>query len=193
MWNNVIYGPFLRSKVWLLFTLLVFLMSQSILKTWHAEDEATQQTLRIAILRLRSRMLLFFFGWLCCVRAASVQAACSIKDCCLSGFRILCEHAGVSWLLSRNHSTGLQCVSCLLEDRAEVDILPYKSDVQVYRRWGHHPCMPDPRACEGCFGFSLACNLPRCVIVFLAGIQNLAETSCADANICRSCSKRSSR
>ncbi|CAE7221390.1 unnamed protein product [Symbiodinium pilosum] len=48
VWNNVIYGPFLRSKVWLLFTLLVFLMSQSILKTWHAEDEATQQTLRIA-------------------------------------------------------------------------------------------------------------------------------------------------
>ncbi|CAE7808593.1 wss2 [Symbiodinium sp. CCMP2456] len=48
VWTNVIYGPFLRSKVWLLFTLLVFLMSQSILKTWHAEDEATQGTLRIA-------------------------------------------------------------------------------------------------------------------------------------------------
>ncbi|CAE7369292.1 unnamed protein product [Symbiodinium natans] len=47
VWTNVIYGPFLRSKVWLLFTLLVFLMSQSILKTWHTEDETTQGTLRI--------------------------------------------------------------------------------------------------------------------------------------------------
>eukprot|EP00931_Biecheleriopsis_adriatica_P123584 TRINITY_DN9863_c1_g1_i1.p1 TRINITY_DN9863_c1_g1~~TRINITY_DN9863_c1_g1_i1.p1 ORF type:complete len:1235 (+),score=276.02 TRINITY_DN9863_c1_g1_i1:91-3705(+) len=32
VWNSVIYRPFLLSKVWLLFTLLVFLFSQSILR-----------------------------------------------------------------------------------------------------------------------------------------------------------------
>ena len=48
VWNKVIYQPFLRSKVWLLFSLLVFLFSQSILKSWSNDGNANLQSLRVA-------------------------------------------------------------------------------------------------------------------------------------------------
>lgn len=48
VWNKVVYLPFMLSKVWLLFSLLVFLFSQSILKSWFRSEDANIQSLNLA-------------------------------------------------------------------------------------------------------------------------------------------------
>lgn len=47
VWNKVIYLPFLLSKVWLLFSLMVFLFSQSILKNFLQAESIDHQVVRI--------------------------------------------------------------------------------------------------------------------------------------------------
>ena len=149
VWINVIYGPFLRSKVWLLFTLLVFLMSQSILKTWQAEDEATQGTLRIATLGTD-------YLYRCCP--------------CFSGMTLLIagspipesEHTGLhqglrfvellfilracwsslAWKVALNMSHMPRTWS----HGAKADLLAYKNKLQSHQRGGHRPAMSDPCA-----------------------------------------------
>ena len=54
VWNKVIYLPFLLSKVWLLFSLVVFLFSQSILKSMFQAEGMDHNILRITTFGCRA-------------------------------------------------------------------------------------------------------------------------------------------
>mmetsp|Transcript_46047 Transcript_46047/g.109451 ORF Transcript_46047/g.109451 Transcript_46047/m.109451 type:complete len:1081 (+) Transcript_46047:59-3301(+) len=75
VWSNVIYRPFLLSKVWLLFTLVVFLFSQAILKNWQTEGD--DWSLRLST--FLCRCFVYFAGMLELVYTRGKVACKAIK------------------------------------------------------------------------------------------------------------------
>eukprot|EP00435_Cladocopium_sp_Y103_P064572 s631_g26.t1 len=77
VWNKVVYLPFMLSKVWLLFSLLVFLFSQSILKSWFNSEDANIQSLNVAT--FVCRCFVYLAGMVELIYARSRVAIMAIK------------------------------------------------------------------------------------------------------------------
>lgn len=77
VWNKVVYLPFMLSKVWLLFSLLVFLFSQSILKSWFQSEDAKIQSLNVAT--FVCRCFVYLAGMVELIYARSRVAIMAIK------------------------------------------------------------------------------------------------------------------